>query len=95
MALTGAGAALKDVQTAEIAAAKAANRRLDPVKFVTDIPVSTIDDMLEDETFTDQDYVTPGGKTISAVYVNLRNHVNRSGQGLGSITLAMIIGISS
>ena len=31
-----------------------------------------------------EDYVTPSGKTIPAVYINLRNKLNRIGAGMGS-----------
>ena len=76
---------LTDIQAREIAAAKAENRRLDPIKFVTDLTKDELDALLEDEAEVAEDYVTPGGKVIPAVYVRLRNHLNRYAAGLGSI----------
>lgn len=43
-----------------------------------------LDAMILDQTMATEDYVTPGGKTIPAVYINLRNRLNRIGAGMGS-----------
>ena len=76
---------IEEIQAAEIAAAKAENRRLDPVKYVTTLSHSQLEDMLADEAEVTEDYVTPNGKVIPAVYVALRNRINRCGGGIGSI----------
>lgn len=43
-----------------------------------------LDAMILDESPVNGDYVAPNGKTIPAVYLRLRNRVNRIGYGLGS-----------
>ena len=75
---------LQECQDAERQAAKAQNRPMDPIKFVTALSTDELDAMLEDRVEVTQDYVTPGGKVIPAVYVNLRNHINRCAAGVGS-----------
>ena len=69
----------------EIEAAKAENRRLDPIKLVSDKTNDELLAMLRDETEVTEDYVTPSGKVIPALYVRLRNRINRCSAGLGSI----------
>lgn len=76
---------LEDIQAREREAAKAEGRHLDPVKFVTNLTKDELDAMLNDETEVTEDYVTPGGKVIPAIYVRLRNRINRCAAGLGSI----------
>jgi len=76
---------IEEIQAAEIAAAKAENRRLDPVKYVTTLSHSELEDMLANEAEVTEDYVTPNGKVIPAIYVALRNRINRCGGGIGSI----------
>ncbi len=43
-----------------------------------------VDAMLLDQTIVTEDYTTPGGQTIPACYINLRNRLNRIGIGMGS-----------
>ena len=43
-----------------------------------------LDAMILNQTMVTEDYVTPSGKVIPAVYINLRNKLNRIGNGLGS-----------
>lgn len=43
-----------------------------------------LDVLLLNQTMVEDDYTTPGGKTIPAVYINLRNRLNRIGTGMGS-----------
>ena len=43
-----------------------------------------LDRMIEDQTMVDEDYTFPSGKTIPALYINLRNKINRVGWGIGS-----------
>ena len=76
---------LAEIQQAEIEAAKAQNRRLDPIKFVTTKSRDELNEMLEDEAMVTEDYTTPGGKVIPAIYLRLRNRINRCAAGIGSI----------
>lgn len=76
---------LEECQAAEQAAAMAENRPMDPLKFVTDLTADELDAMLEDREEVTEDYVTPSGKVVPAVYVNLRNHINRCAAGVGSV----------
>lgn len=43
-----------------------------------------LDDMIRDQTMVTEDYTFPSGKTIPALYINLRNKINRIGWGIGS-----------
>lgn len=76
---------LEECQAAEMASAMAENRPMNPLKFVTALSTDELDAMIENRTEATADYVTPGGKVIPAVYVNLRNHINRCAAGVGSI----------
>jgi len=58
--------------------------QMDPVKFVTDVPESVLLDMLLTETQDVQDYTTPDGTVIPAVYIKLRNRINRYYCGIGA-----------
>ena len=57
---------------------------MDPIKFVTDLSNDELEALLEDEAEVTEDYVAPDGRTIPAVYIRLRNRINRMGVGLGS-----------
>lgn len=76
---------LEDCQAAEREAAQAQNRPMDPVKYVTALSTDELDAMLEDRVEVTEDYVAPSGKVIPALYVNVRNHINRCAAGLGSV----------
>lgn len=54
-------------------------------RFVTDETDDELLAKLNDEAEVTQDYVTPGGKVIPAIYIRLRNRINRCAGGLGSI----------
>lgn len=43
-----------------------------------------LDGMIRDQTMVKNDYTFPSGKTIPALYINLRNKINRIGWGIGS-----------
>lgn len=43
-----------------------------------------LDAMILDQTMVEDDYTFPSGKTIPALYINLRNKINRIGWGIGS-----------
>ena len=43
-----------------------------------------LDGMICDQTMVENDYTFPSGKTIPALYINLRNKINRIGWGIGS-----------
>ena len=43
-----------------------------------------LDGMIRDQTMVENDYTFPSGKTIPALYINLRNKINRIGWGIGS-----------
>lgn len=77
--------ALEDIQAREREATKAEGRHLDPVKFVTNLTKDELDAMLNDEAEVTENYITPGSKVIPAIYVRLRNRINRCAAGLGSI----------
>lgn len=49
-----------------------------------DLTNAQLDAMILDQKMVTEDYVTPSGKTIPAVYINLRNKLNRIGAGMGS-----------
>ena len=49
-----------------------------------DLSNAQLDTMILNQTMVAEDYVTPSGKTIPAVYINLRNRLNRIGAGMGS-----------
>lgn len=66
-------------------AATLPNGRLDAVRLATSLTDAQLDAMLLDEVRVEQDYVTPSGKVIPALYVNVRNRFNRLGIGLGSL----------
>lgn len=76
---------IADIMTREIEAAKAENRRLNYLNFLTELSTDELDAMLEDEAEVTEDYTTPGGKVIPALYIRLRNRINRLAAGLGSI----------
>ncbi|MBM6999190.1 4Fe-4S binding protein [bacterium] len=59
--------------------------RLDPVRLATtDLTNEQIDAMLAAETPVAEDYTTASGKVVPAVYVAMRNRLNRIGVGFGS-----------
>lgn len=70
----------------EAAAAFAENRRMNYLRYCTDKSTDEIDAMLADEAEVTEDYVTPSGKVIPAVYVRLRNRINRIHIGIGAAT---------
>lgn len=43
-----------------------------------------LDAMILDQQMVEEDYTFPSGKTIPALYINLRNKINRIGWGIGS-----------
>ena len=43
-----------------------------------------LDAMILDQQRVEEDYAFPSGKTIPALYINLRNKINRIGWGIGS-----------
>ena len=53
---------------------------------LADEPMSNLNDMVQDVLPLDEieDAVLPDGTVVPAVYVKLRNHLNRIGQGIGS-----------
>ena len=53
-------------------------------RVVNDVDNAKLDEMLLDQTLVTEDFVCPSGKVIPAVYVNLRNKLNRIGDGFGS-----------
>ena len=70
----------------EAAAAQAEGRRMDYVRCCTDKSIDEIDAMLADEAEVTEDYVAPDGRVIPAVYVRLRNRMNRIHIGIGAAT---------
>ncbi len=56
----------------------------DAPKLDTEYTNEELDAMVLDQTMVTTDYVTPSGVTIPAVYINLRNRMNRIGAGMGS-----------
>ena len=73
-----------DFAAREREAAQAENRPMDPIKFLTDIPRERLIEMMREEAEITEDYVTPGGKVIPAVYQRMRNHANKIGFGTGT-----------
>ncbi|MEE8716662.1 MAG: 4Fe-4S binding protein [Coriobacteriales bacterium] len=57
---------------------------LDPERVSDEYTNAELDAMILDESPVNGDYTAPNGKTIPAVYLRLRNRVNRIGYGLGS-----------
>jgi len=57
----------------------------DPVRFVTGLADHELDAMLRDEPQITEDYVAPNGRVIPAIWLRVRNRINRLGAGLGSI----------
>jgi NAD-dependent dihydropyrimidine dehydrogenase PreA subunit len=66
-------------------AAKKPNGFTDPVRLITDIPAEELDRLLQEESEVTEDYTTPSGKVIPALYVRVRNRFNRLGIGMGSL----------
>lgn len=77
-------ASMEECAAKERAAAEAEGRRMDPIAYVTDMTREQLMDLLRDEAEITEDWVTPGGKVIPAVYQRMRNRVNKIGYGLGT-----------
>ena len=58
--------------------------RLNPVRLATDLTDEELDAQLLDEAEITGDYTTPSGVVIPAVFLRLRNRINRIGFGVGS-----------
>ncbi|MDR0347503.1 MAG: 4Fe-4S binding protein [Coriobacteriales bacterium] len=58
--------------------------QMDAVKFVTDLTKDELDAMLIDEAEVTEDFTTNSGKVVPAVYLALRNRINRIGMGIGA-----------
>ena len=61
------------------------NGHYDPVRLATSFTDRELDLMLADEAEISEDYTTPGGVVVPALYVRVRNRMNRLGIGLGSL----------
>lgn len=73
---------MKECAAKKKAAAEAEGRRMDPIAYVADMTREQLMDLLRDEAEITEDWVTPGGKVIPAVYQRMRNRVNKIGYGL-------------
>jgi ferredoxin len=61
------------------------NGKYDPLRLATSLTDRELDFMLADEAEVTKDYTTPGGTVVPALYVRVRNRMNRLGIGLGSL----------
>ncbi len=74
-----------DFAAREKEAAEAEGRPMDPIAYVTDKTRDELLELLRKEDEITEDYVTPSGKVIPAVYQRMRNRVNKIGYGVGTI----------
>ncbi len=58
---------------------------IDPIRMITDLTDEQLDQLLSADADVTEDFVTPSGKTIPALYIKVRNRMNRVGFGLGSV----------
>ena len=73
-----------DFAAREKEAAEAEGRPMDPIAYVTDKTRDELMELLRKEDEITEDYMTPSGKVIPAVYQRMRNRVNKIGYGVGT-----------
>ena len=76
-------AAAATLGTAPVESAKA-QTVLDPNRVSEEFTNEELDAIIMDESPVNGDYTAPNGKVIPAIYLRLRNRVNRIGYGTGS-----------